>query len=163
MDYNNIRKLLDKYWEGESSVQEEIQLREFFNGTEVPEDLKSYQPLFQFFKMEQDKRLDEDFDKRLIQQLESSEKPSAKIRRLPFYLLRIAAAGLLLFSVYFVSQQPPFKTDKAIVTNYDEMTPEEVYAQTKQALLLVSAKLNKGTDVANDGLSKMNKATSVIK
>jgi hypothetical protein len=45
----------------------------------------------------------------------------------------------------------------------EEMTPEEVYAQTKEALLLVSVKMNKGTDVANDGLSKMNKATHVIK
>lgn len=163
MDYNNIRKLLDKYWEGESSVQEEVQLRDFFNGSDVPEDLKSYQPLFQFFKMEQEKKLNEDFDKRLIQQLESSEKSLAKVRSLPFYLMRIAAVGLLLISVYFVSQQLFYKTDKTIVTNYEEMTPEEVYAQTKQALLLVSAKLNKGTDVANDGLSKMNKATGVIK
>ncbi len=163
MDYNNIRKLLDKYWEGQSSVEEEIQLRDFFSGTDVPEDLKSYQPLFQFFQMEQDKKLNDDFDKKLIQKLESSEKPTAKVRRLPYYLMRIAAAGLLLFSIYFVSQQGPFKPDQTEVANYDEMTPEEVYAQTKQALLLVSAKLNKGTDVANEGMSKMHKATSVIK
>jgi hypothetical protein len=161
MDYNNIRKLLDKYWEGESSLQEETQLREFFTGTDVPEDLKTYQPLFQFFQMEQDKNLNGDFDQRLIQELKSSEKPTAKVRRLPYYLMRVAAAGLLLFSIYFVNEQ--WNQDSYEAAASEEMTPEEAYAQTKQALLLVSAKMNKGTDVANDGMSKMNKATHVIK
>jgi hypothetical protein len=161
MDYNNIRKLLDRYWEGESSLQEETQLRDFFAGTNVPEDLKPYQPLFQFFQMEQEKKLDGDFDERLVQKLETAEKPEVKIRKLPYYLMRIAAAGLLLFSIYFVNEQwnqPSYESMAA-----EEMTPEEVYAQTKQALLLVSAKLTKGTNVVNDGMSKMNKATHVIK
>ena len=160
MDYNNIRKLLDKYWEGQSSVEEEIQLRDFFSGTDVPEDLKSYQPLFQFFQIEKDKNLSGDFDQRLIQQLKSSQKPKANVRRLPYYLMRVAAAALLLFSIYFVNQQWTQDTYDPVA---EEMTPEEVYAQTKAALLLVSAKLNKGTNVANDGMSKMNKATRIIK
>jgi hypothetical protein len=161
MDYNNIRKLLDKYWEGESSLQEETQLRDFFAGNNVPEDLKSYQPLFQFFQMEQKKNLNGDFDERLIQQLESSQNATAKVRNLPYYLMRVAAAGLLLFSIYFVNEQWNQAQYEAVAS--EEMTPEEVYAQTKQALLLVSSKLNKGTDVVNDGMSKMNKATHVIK
>lgn len=162
MDYNNIRKLLDKYWEGETSLQEETQLRDFFTGNDIPEDLKPYQSLFQFFQLEQDKKLNADFDKKLMEQLQSSDKPVAKVRTLSFYLVRIAAVGLLLISIYWVSQQAPFKSAETAVAA-EEMTPEEVYAQTKQALLLVSAKLNKGTDVANNGMSKMAKATSVIK
>jgi len=160
MDYNNIRKLLDKYWEGESTIIEETQLRDFFTGSDVPEDLKAYQPLFQFFQMEQDKNLNGDFDQRLIKQLESSEKPKATVRKLPYYLMRVAAAALLLLSIYFVNEQWDQKTNDVVV---EEMTPEEAYEQTKAALLLVSAKLTKGTDVANDGMSKMNKATRVIK
>jgi hypothetical protein len=163
MDYNNIRKLLDKYWEGESTLQEETQLRDFFTGKDVPEDLKPFQPLFQFLHLEQDKKLNTDFDKRLIQQLQSSDKPAAKVRTLSFYLMRVAAAGLILFSVYLVSQQMPFKPDKTIVAVEEDMSPEEVYAQTKAALMLVSTKLNKGTEIANNGMSKMAKATSVIK
>ncbi len=161
MDYNNIRKLLDKYWAGESSLQEETQLREFFSGTNVPEDLKTYQPLFQFFQLEQDKNLNGDFDQRLIQELKSSENPKSKVRRLPYYLMRVAAAGLLLFSIYFVNQQWNQNFYTQVAT--EEMTPEEVYAQTKQALLLVSVKMIKGTNIANDGMSKMNIANRVIK
>jgi len=161
MDYNNIRKLLDKYWEGESSVQEETQLREFFTSADVPEDLKTFQPLFQFFQLEQDKNLDGEFDQKLIQKLKSSEKPTVKVRTIPYYLMRVAAVGLLLLSIYFVNDQWNQNATEQMAS--EEMTPEEVYAQTKQALLLVSAKLNKGTDIANDGMSKMNKATHVIK
>ena len=162
MDYNNIRKLLDKYWEGESSLQEESQLRSFFAGDNIPEDLKAYQPLFQFFQLEQDKNLNEDFDQRLIQELTSAEKPAPKVRRLPYFLMRVAAVGILLISIYFVGQQWS-DSSHTTVAETEEMTPEEVYAQTKEALLLVSTKLNKGTSVANDGMSKMNKATRVIK
>ena len=162
MDYNNIRKLLDKYWEGESSIEEESQLRSFFSGEDIPEDLKPYQPLFQFFQLEQDKNLNVDFDQRLIQELKSSEKPPAKVRSLPYYLMRVAAVGILLISIYFVGQQWSDGSYNTVAET-EEMTPEEVYAQTKEALLLVSAKLNKGTSVANDGMSKMNKATRVIK
>ena len=161
MDYNNIRKLLDKYWEGESTVQEETQLREFFTSADVPEDLKTFQPLFQFFQLEQDKNLNGAFDQRLIQKLKSSEKRTVKVRTIPYYLMRIAAVGLLLVSIYFVNDQ--WNQNAAEPMASEEMTPEEVYAQTKQALLLVSAKLNKGADIANDGMSKMNKATHVIK
>ncbi len=161
MDYNNIRNLLDKYWAGDSSLLEETQLREFFSGTNIPDDLKSYQPLFQFFQLEQDKNLNGDFDQRLIQELKSSENPKSKVRRLPYYLMRIAAAGLLLFSIYFVNQQ--WNQNFYTQVSTEEMTPEEVYAQTKQALLLVSAKMSKGTSLANDGMSKINKATYVIK
>ena len=161
MDYNNIRKSLDKYWAGDSSLQEENQLREFFSGTNIPNDLKAYQPLFQFFQLEQDKNLNGDFDQKLIQELKFSEKPKSKIRRLPYYLMRVAAVGVLLFSIYFVNQQWNQNSYNQVAT--EEMTPEEVYAQTKQALLLVSSKMNKGTNLANDGMSKMNKATQVIK
>lgn len=162
MDYNQIRALLDKYWKGESSVREEAQLRDFFSQDDIPEDLKPFQPLFMFFASEQEMKMDESFDEKLFQKLDSSQKPGAKIRRMPYYLLRIAAAVLLLVSVYFVAEQGFLKPGQEIAAE-EEMTPEEVYAHTKEALLLVSAKMNKGTSLANTGMSKMAKATSVIK
>ncbi len=163
MDYNKIRAILDKYWKGESSVEEEVQLRDFFSQNDIPEDLKPFQPLFMFFASEQEMKMDESFDEKLFQKLGSPQKPGAKIRRMPYYLLRIAAAVLLLVSVYFVAEQGFLKPGQEIAAEEEEMTPEEVYAHTKEALMLVSAKMNKGTSLANTGMSKMAKATSVIK
>ncbi len=46
MDYNAIRILLDKYWEGETSLEEEALLQTFFinNQEELPEDLAAAAP-----------------------------------------------------------------------------------------------------------------------
>ena len=50
MDYKNINNLLEKYWEGESSLQEEETLKQYFNHGTVAPELEQYQSLFQYFK-----------------------------------------------------------------------------------------------------------------
>ena len=162
MDSNNIKILLNKYWEGDSSLLEEAKLRAYFKRADIAEDLKPYQPLFQFFHSEHEKYLNEDFDQKLIQNLQSADKPVSKVRRLPYYLMRVAAACLLLLSVYFVINQNFSKPDDSIA-DHEVLSPEDAYAQTKAALLLVSSKLKKGTDKANEGMAQINKATGVIK
>lgn len=42
---NNIKALLEKYWQGESSLEEEQLIKQYFNG-DVAEDLKMYTPMF---------------------------------------------------------------------------------------------------------------------
>src|ERR1700712_5746131 len=53
MDYNNIRTLLEKYWEGETSLEEEAQLKRFFHDhpNDLPQDLQEAAPLFQYFEV----------------------------------------------------------------------------------------------------------------
>lgn len=41
-----IKRLLDKYFEGRTSCEEEQQLRRFFAEGDVPEDLNIYRPIF---------------------------------------------------------------------------------------------------------------------
>ena len=51
MDYNHITQLLEKYFEGETSLKEESRIKStFFQSNNVPEQLKRYQNLFQFFR-----------------------------------------------------------------------------------------------------------------
>ena len=40
---NNIKKLLEKYFEGETSIAEEQQLKEYFNSGKVAEEFLPYQ------------------------------------------------------------------------------------------------------------------------
>ena len=49
MELNKIEQLLNKYLEGETSLTEEQTLQEFFNSSQVPSHLLSYQPLFNYF------------------------------------------------------------------------------------------------------------------
>jgi hypothetical protein len=49
MDYKYIEQLLERYWECETTLQEEAILRAFFSQPEmpeVPEDIRKYRALF---------------------------------------------------------------------------------------------------------------------
>ena len=48
----NIEELLNKYFEGETSCEEERELRHFFTQGIVPKHLKEYSPLFAFLEKE---------------------------------------------------------------------------------------------------------------
>ena len=47
MEHNTIVDLLEKYWEGTSSLQEEQELKDYFAKEQVSPELKEYQPFFQ--------------------------------------------------------------------------------------------------------------------
>jgi len=46
---DNIKEFLERYFEGQTSVEEEAMLRRFFASGDVPENLKMYKPLFAYF------------------------------------------------------------------------------------------------------------------
>ncbi|MBQ9285077.1 MAG: hypothetical protein IJ209_02175 [Bacteroidaceae bacterium] len=67
MDYKYIEQLIDHYFEGETTLEEEHILREFFAQGEVPEHLRQWQ---QFFRSEAElsgAHLDERFDRRIME------------------------------------------------------------------------------------------------
>lgn len=50
----DIETLLNKYFEGETTCEEERRLRRFFAEGLVPEHLEVYRPMFAFFEAEQE-------------------------------------------------------------------------------------------------------------
>ncbi len=46
MDSKHIEALLEKYWNAETSLEEEKELHEFFGGTNMPDHLKEAAELF---------------------------------------------------------------------------------------------------------------------
>ena len=46
MDYKYINQLLERYWQCETTLQEEAILRAFFSQDDVPESLMQYKALF---------------------------------------------------------------------------------------------------------------------
>ena len=57
MDYKYIEQLLEKYWNCETSVEEEQILRSFFRQKELPEHLLRYKSLFAYQEAEKDIKL----------------------------------------------------------------------------------------------------------
>ena len=147
MESVKIRELVEKYWEGDTTLEEEEQLRVYFNKEEAPADLKKEAVLFRYYQSHtQFRTLDERFDNTLTQRIERKE---AKQRWLTFQpVLRIAAAIVLvvLATVLFKAEwnNPATETSPvAVEDTYED--PRLAYEQTKEALLLVSSLMNEGT------------------
>ena len=49
----HIEALLEKYWEGDTSIEEERLLKSYFASNEVDDSLRQFKPLFQVFREEQ--------------------------------------------------------------------------------------------------------------
>ena len=71
MDYKDIEQLLERYWQCETCVEEESVLRDFFTKEEVPAHLLRYKNLFVYQQVQQEVGLGEDFDARILAQVET--------------------------------------------------------------------------------------------
>jgi len=78
MDYKYIEQLLERYWECETSPEEESILRSFFSQKNVPDSLVRYKELFVYEQQQGKLSLGEDFDKRVTAAigLENTSSPA---------------------------------------------------------------------------------------
>ncbi len=168
MDYKLMEQLLEKYFEGETSLKEESRLRDYFQHEDVPEALRPYQPLFQHLEEERAHELSSDFDRKLLRQLEEA-RPGTRVRYLSArtWVLRIAAAfviGLGLWWAY-VSQNSFQTRQQAGIdwSKYEVQTPEEAFRLTSSALLKASSELNQGASTAAHEMDKLKKVGKYFK
>lgn len=126
MELAKIESLLDSYFKGETSLDQEKILREYFSSADVAPHLMAYQGLFIGLKNAQ---------KEVSEREVSLSKSSTNSRR---WWLSIAASVVILLGV--VGLQFPS----------NQMTAEEQHALTefnksRTTLLLMSNSFNKGT------------------
>ena len=75
MDLSRINLLLERYWNCVTTVEEEDELRSFFNDNDVPEELKEAASLFKYFELQRSATLDDKFNKEVISKIEREKKP----------------------------------------------------------------------------------------
>ena len=66
MDYKYIEQLLERYWQCETTLEEEQILRTFFSQEDVPSHLKQYAELFIYENEATEECLSSDFKQRMI-------------------------------------------------------------------------------------------------
>ncbi len=72
MDYKYIEQLLQRYWECQTTLEEEQILRTFFSQKDVPAQLLPYGYIFQAEQqMLTEDRLDDDFDQQVLSRIQS--------------------------------------------------------------------------------------------
>jgi hypothetical protein len=146
MDSNRIDELLNKYWNCETSLEEEQELRQYFKGSQVPEQWKETASLFRYFEESKKKSLDDQpFDPRLLEKVSVQQK--SKGVRLLYNSMRIAAGvAVLMIAVWFVRKEVRTSTPQEIVDTYDD--PKLAFEETKKALMIISKSFGQAEEQA---------------
>ena len=152
----DVRNLLEKYWEGESSLADEEALRNYFTSNEVADEFIQFQPLFGFFGQARMVKMEAE-----IQQLPQPNRPSAKVLNLSW--MRVAAAAVILaVGLFFVNRQLSSSRVDTLVYNDTYQDPEVAYEEFRKAMHYVSGKMNRGVNTAARGINKIETLTDIL-
>jgi len=130
MVLDNIEQLLEKYDNGETTLQEEQQLKHYFTQETVEPHLEVYKSMFQYFSQTQEEQFTKDV----------SLKPSKTYTL--YKWISVAAVAVIMLGVY---------TQVGNSRSFSDLSDEELYAynQTVEVFSLISSKLNKGSESMN--------------
>jgi hypothetical protein len=130
MELKLVEQLLEKYFQGDTTIAEEKQLKAYFSSNDVAPHLAKYQSLFGYFETQKGTQ----FEQKLP--LQPRKQNTVK-------WIGIAASFVVLFGLatfYFYPSEPK----KEDLGTYDN--PEEAFAATQKALLMVSEQVNIGME-----------------
>ncbi len=158
MESKDIKRLVQKYWNGKTTPDEEATLKAWYtehaDGAD-PETERYFSMLGNFAKITSDPTIS------LKLPENSTVRRKNKTPRFNYtYLSRIAAILIVAVGLTMVWKMQPVSE----VTSEEAYTQEEIqqsYEEAKSALLLIAAKLNKGKD-AMDQLDKFSETKQRI-
>jgi len=143
MKEEKLRELLEKYYSGSTSDEEEAWLREYFSGEEILPGFETETDIFRYYSDSKGITPHSDnLEARILTSVDTlDQKLKIRIRRLIIY--SAAASLLLLAGSYFF-----FTNRNRIEDTYTD--PQIAYFEAKRVLYDVSLRLNKGTQALKD-------------
>lgn len=149
MDSENINELLNKYWNCETTLEEEKQLHAYFRNNSVPESLKETAVLFRYFEDQRARDLrDASFNSRVINAI---RKPKRLTGTWLYNSMRMAAGiVVLVLAVWLIRMEVRKTTPVEMADTYDN--PKMAFEETKKALLMIS----KSFGTAEEQAKKIN-------
>jgi len=123
MVLNNIERLLEKYDNGETTLQEEQQLKHYFTQETVPPHLEAYKAMFSYFSITHEEEFTKDVP--------------LKSNKAIYQWISVAAVVALMFTVYTQFTGP--KTIENQLTEEQQLA----YNQTVKGLQYLWLTLNK--------------------
>lgn len=129
MEVQKIEQLIEQFLEGNTTLQEEKMLKEYFTQNEVPPHLIGYQSLFGYYEMSKN---------------ESSKNFEFPIKKKNYTKWFGVAASILLVTLitfFYLQDSTPKQENLGTFDN-----PEEALVETHKALQLVANNLNSGME-----------------
>jgi hypothetical protein len=143
-----VRKMLERFYRGETTLEEEKWLQDYFSSATVPGELLPDKDLFRALGPAGETiPVPGDLNKKILETIDRVNHKEVRTRRISIYSLSGLAAGLLaLVAVYvfFLRTDHPFMmAGRQPADTY--VDPVEAYKEAKRTLAYVSSKLNYGT------------------
>ena len=144
MELANIEKLVEKYLDATTTLQEEATLKQYFTEGNVAPHLQEYAYLFNYFAIAKNEK----FTKTIKLEPKKSKKKNLK-------WWSVAASIALLISVFVGQQQ---------YKEYQQRKEaERIFAQVSKGLILLSTNLKKGEQAVANLYTYENTVNKLLK
>ncbi len=141
MNSQEIEKILEKYFAGDTSLEEEVILKNYFSQKDVSGHLQSLKHLFNYAAdASKGEMPGDEFEQKILDGIQETKTRKLRTaRKMYLYVASGVAAGILIIIGLFITFDSFLKP----------MTDTEIaYNKTRQALIFISAKFNTGLEPA---------------
>lgn len=153
MELTEVKILLQKFFDAQTSEEEEKQLADFFRAGQVPEELKVYQQFFDATEELSTTKFDGFEEEVMSHILESEHREKSKYRWM--WQTVTSAAAILIIALLVVN----YNQEKRWQDTYDD--PEIAYQEATKALQYMAGKYQKGM-VKLQPMAKLEKASAPL-
>lgn len=166
MKVDKVEKLIEAFYEGNTSIEEEKALLHYFRTADVPEHLLAEKEMFLQLTTN-NPQVPEELEKKLSglidtweqeEQEELSIKPVRKTNWI--WVGGIAASIILIFSIWTYTSYNQLNTQNLQADTYTN--PDEAFKEAQKALALVSKNLNKGIVQLESANSQIKKVDNIL-
>jgi len=153
------QQLLDRYWKGETSLEEEQEILKEMSGSSTPDSLY-FRLIAEARKQKSSLKLED-----IKSYNQSAATPQPRTMALPIYRWIASAAAVLLFCIAalglwnYTHQQT--KQPDIMADSFDD--PQKAYEEVREALAYVSTKLNKSQSEALINIKKAGTYAEMFK
>ncbi len=175
----HINQILDKYWAGESTLQEEKEIKSYFASGDIADEHKAFAPMFGLFTMQQEDSYNKDLSSVLestlskeaegvpVRDTEVAPSSGAKVFQFRKLIMAAAAVFAIVMAAVIVMDHdstpaestPKMASNVIILDGSDDS--EEALRVTKEALAFLSGKLKKNGKNINSGIQNLDKINVV--
>jgi hypothetical protein len=160
MDSNSMNQIIEKYWNGESTLEQEQTLISYFNSNNIAVEHEKYAPMFQLIHQHKSNVISDKFDKKLQSAIHERTKVVSFTK--PYYF-RIAAAIALLISTALLYQVFTSSNEQKIDLYADTFkSPDDAF----EAMLLVFGsfddKMSESTAMMESEIKKLDNLNNFL-
>jgi len=157
MKVQDIKLLIEKFYNGETSKYEEQLLKDYFDQKDVPEQYLDTKEYFNFLQKEAALELDDTFDEKFFKETGLDEHQTNN-KRIWMYRISGIAATILVFVLVWVGTEL-FQPKEVFGTISD---PAIAFLETQKAMDEVSKKMNKGLKPAEKTVKTIDNSVEKV-